>query len=84
MANFLPGVHPPHRKRTIKHPTATMISPKSVTIPMSMHIGRPAIPLVKVGDTVNVGTKIGEADGRISACIYSSVSGKVTKLGEYF
>ena len=83
MANFLPGVHTPHRKRTIKHPTATMISPKSVTIPMSMHIGRPAIPLVKVGDTVNVGTKIGEADGRISACIHSSVSGKVTKLGEY-
>lgn len=83
MASFLPGIHTPHRKRTIKHPTATMISPKSVTIPMSMHIGRPATVLVKVGDTVNVGTKIGEADGRISASVFSSVSGKVTKIGEY-
>ena len=60
-----------------------MIAPKVVTIPMSMHIGRPAIPTVKVGDTVCVGTKIGEADGRISATVHSSVSGKVTKITDY-
>ncbi len=83
MAFFLKGVHTPHRKRTIKQPTAAMIAPKTVTIPMSMHIGRPAIPTVKVGDTVCVGTKIGEADGRISACVFSSVSGKVTKITDY-
>ncbi len=57
--------------------------PKTVTIPMSMHIGKPALPTVKVGDAVKVGTKIGEADGRISSSVFSSVSGKVTKLAEY-
>lgn len=57
--------------------------PQTVTIPMAMHIGKPAIPTVKVGDLVKVGTKIGEADGAISANIYSSVSGKVTKLVDH-
>jgi len=60
-----------------------MDAPASVTLPMAMHIGRPAIPTVKVGDTVKVGTRIGEADGKISSNIYSSVSGKVTKLSEF-
>lgn len=60
-----------------------MDAPKSVTIPMSMHIGKPAIPAVKVGDLVKVGTKIAEADDKISSNIYSSVSGKVTKIAEY-
>ncbi len=83
MAFYLHGVHTPHRKNTIKQPTVKMDPPQVVTIPMSMHIGRPATPIVKVGDLVKVGTKIGEADGKISACVYSSVSGKVTKIGEY-
>ena len=83
MAFFLSGVRTPHRKQTIKQPTVAMIAPKTVTIPMSMHIGRPAIPAVKVGDTVCVGTKIGEADGRISSCVFSSVSGKVIKIADY-
>ncbi len=83
MAFYLPGIHTPHRKNTIKQPTVEMIPPQFVTLPMSMHIGRPAIPTVKVGDTVKVGTKVGEADGKISSSVYSSVSGKVTKLSEY-
>lgn len=83
MAFSLPGIHVPHRKNTIKQPTVKMDIPKSVTIPMAMHIGKPAIPCVKVGDLVKVGTKIGEADGKVSSCIYSGISGKVTKLSEY-
>ena len=83
MAFYLPGIHTPHRKNTIKQPTVKMDSVKSITVPMSMHIGKPAIPTVKVGDMVKVGTKIGEADGKISSSIYSGVSGKVTKLVQY-
>ena len=83
MAFYLPGVHTPHRKNTSKQPAIRMDIPKSVTIPMAMHIGKPAIPTVKVGDLVKIGTKIGEADGKISSCIYSGISGKVTKLAEY-
>ena len=60
-----------------------MPAPKTVTIPMSMHIGAPAKPCVKVGDPVKVGTLIAEAGGFVSAPIYASVSGKVTKITEY-
>ena len=83
MASYLRGIHTPHRKGTKNSPVIRIETPKTVTIPMSMHIGKPAVPTVKVGDLVKVGTKIGEADGYISSDIYSSVSGKVTKLVDY-
>ncbi len=83
MSFYLPGIHVPHRKNTIKQPTVKMDAPKTVTVPMSMHIGKPAVPTVKVGDFVKVGTKIGEADGKVSAPVFSSVSGKVAKISEY-
>ncbi len=83
MGFYLRGIHTPHRKNTKKSPTVRMDVPPTVILPMAMHIGKPATPTVKVGDTVKVGTKIGEADGYISSNVYASVSGKVTKLGEY-
>ena len=83
MAISLRGVHVPHRKHTKDTPAEHMTEVKSVTIPMSMHIGKPARPCVKVGDPVCVGTKIGEADGVVSSPIYSSVSGKVTKIKDF-
>jgi electron transport complex protein RnfC len=51
-----------------------------VTIPMSMNIGRPATPVVKAGDEVKVGQRIGEAGGFVSSPVYSGVSGKVKKI----
>ena len=56
--------------------------PKLVTIPMSMHIGVPAVPCVAVGDEVKVGQKIAEAGAGLSSPVYSGVSGKVKKLDE--
>ena len=81
--SFLHGVHVPHRKNTQSMAAVAMPSPKTVTIPMSMHIGAPAKPIVKVGQLVKVGTLIAEAGGFVSAPIYASVSGKVTKITEY-
>lgn len=83
MGSKLRGIHTPHRKDTKNSPVIRMDIPSTVTIPMSMHIGKPATPTVKVGDLVKVGTKIGEANGYVSSPIYSSVSGKVAKIGEY-
>lgn len=77
----LHGIHLPHRKNTAAFAAVRMSAPKSVTIPMSMHIGAPATPTVKVGDEVKVGTLIGEAGGYVSSPIHSSVSGKVTAVG---
>lgn len=82
MAFFLHGVHVPHRKHTADTAPSRMDIPASVTIPMSMHIGKPAAPVVKVGDAVKVGTLIAEQNGFISSPVHASVSGKVTKIGE--
>ena len=81
MPRFMLGrTHVPHRKNTAGAPAVRMPAPETVTIPTSQHIGAPATPIVKVGDTVYVGTKIGEAAGYVSSPIHSSVSGKVKKL----
>ena len=58
------------------------LTPATVTVPMSMHIGASARPVVKVGDLVKVGTLIGEATGKVSVPVHASVSGKVTKVTE--
>ena len=72
------GVHPVEGKEpTEAKPLVRFPEPDSVIIPMSMHLGAPATPIVNVGDTVKVGQKIGEAAGFISAPVHSSVSGKV-------
>ena len=80
MSFFLHGVHVPHRKHTADKAVFRMECPKTVILPMSMHIGAPARPLVKVGDKVKIGTLIGEAVGAVSSPVYSSISGKVTKI----
>ena len=70
----------PHLKGTAAMPPVAMEPPKTVTIPMSQHIGAPATPVCAVGDTVYVGTLIGEASGFVSAPVHSSVSGTVKKI----
>ena len=77
----LPGVHVPHRKHTDDQ-AIRMPSPESVTLPVSMHIGKPARVSVKVGDEVLVGSLVAEQDGVISSPVYASVSGKVTKIAD--
>lgn len=73
----LPGVSLPHKKGTAKAAPVVMPSPNTVLMPLSMHIGAPATPVVKTGDLVKVGQVIAEASGYVSAKIHSSVSGKV-------
>ena len=47
-----------------------------------MHIGAPATPIVKVGDSVKTGTLIAEQNGYISSPVYSSISGTVTEISD--
>ena len=82
MGGFLKGVHLPHRKNTANSNAVIMTPPKSVNIPTSMHIGAPAIPVVKKGDYVAVGTIIAEADNGLSVPVHSSVSGTVCEISE--
>ena len=77
---FLGNTRVPHSKSTADMQPVKMASPKEVLLPMSQHLGAPATPVVKVGDEVKVGQLIAEANGFVSSPIYSSVSGKVTKI----
>lgn len=78
----LSGISIAHRKNTVDSVPQKLPLPETVVIPMSMHIGKPAVPLVKAGERVTVGQKIADAGGFISAPVHSSVSGKVKKLDE--
>lgn len=78
----LQGVHVPHRKNTADMPSVKMDCPSVVSIPMSMHIGAPAKPLVKVGDHVKLGQRIAEAGGFVSSPVHASISGKVKKIDD--
>ena len=80
---FLGRTRVPHHKNTADMAAVRMTPPKEVLLPTSQHIGAPATPVVKVGDTVAVGQLIAEPNGYVSSPIYSSVSGKVTKIEEY-
>lgn len=78
---FKRGIHPlSHKKQTSSLPIQTMPLPKSVIIPLAQHTGAPCKPLVKKGDTVLVGQKIGDADSFITAPIHATVSGTVTDI----
>ena len=73
----------PHKKHTADMKGIRIPTPTTVVLPMSQYIGAPALPIVKVGEKVCVGTKVAEADGKVSAAIHSSVSGTVKKVGDF-
>jgi len=75
------GVHPTESIGATEHLACVRFpEPKTVVIPLSMHAGAPANPIVQVGDTVQVGQKIGEAAAFISAPVHASVSGTVVAI----
>ncbi len=77
------GVKLPNLKQTAGCAPERIPTPSKVTIPMSMHIGIPAVPVVKPGDTVKVGQLIGEAGGFVSAPVYASISGTVASVDNF-
>jgi len=55
---------------------------RSVRIPLKMHIGAPAAPVVGTGSFVHKGQLIAAAGGRVSANVHASIQGKVTVRGD--
>ncbi|MDF1546279.1 MAG: electron transport complex subunit RsxC [Bacteroidales bacterium] len=74
------GVHPPENKLSAGQIIEQLSIPKTVTIPISQHIGAPATIIVNKNDQVKTGQVIAKSSGFVSANIHSSVSGKVTKI----
>ena len=74
---FFGGVHPKgYKALTSQQAVQTFPEPDLLVIPMSQHIGAPCQPLVKKGDTVTVGQKIGDNQG-LCVPVHASVSGTV-------
>lgn len=70
------GIHPPEYKNLSAGGVINPVSPRQVVIPMQQHIGAPCVPLVKVGEKVLLGQKIGDGEG-LCAPVHASVSGIV-------
>ena len=74
--SFFGGVHPKENKIARDMAIQEFPEPDILVIPMSQHIGAPCKPLVKRGDLVTVGQKIGDNQG-LCVPVHASVSGKV-------
>lgn len=74
------GIHPVDEKLSAHIATQQAALPKQAVFMLSQHIGAPAVPVVKKGDKVMVGTLLAQAGGFVSAPVHASVSGVVAKI----
>ena len=75
--SFFGGVHPKENKfYACDAAIQDFPAPDVLVVPMSQHIGASCTPLVKKGDLVKVGQKIGDHAG-LCAPVHAPVSGKV-------
>ena len=79
-SRHLNSINAGHHKHTAGSATEVMPVPATVRISMSQNIGAPCKPLVKKGDTVLVGQKIGDTDAFLHVPVHASVSGTVTGI----
>ena len=79
--SFRGGIHPDPHKITAGRAIEALPAPKMVQIPLSMHIGVPSEPLVKAGEHVKMGQKIGDTDAFVSVPVHATVSGTVKSVG---
>ena len=78
---FTGGIHPYDGKELSKDKPILDFLPKGEMVYLlSQHIGAPARPVVKKGDSVLVGQKIAESVAFVSAPVHSSVSGTVKAI----
>jgi electron transport complex protein RnfC len=75
------GVHPPESKDlTNGRAIRRMPWPDEIVLPLRQHAGKPARALVRVGDRVERGDKIAEADGYVSVPIHASTAGTIVDI----
>ena len=79
-AKHLHSIDAGHYKNTASSETEVMPIPDIVKISMSQNIGAPCKPLVKKGDVVKFGQKIGDTDAFVSVPVHASVSGTVKAI----
>ncbi len=75
--SFFGGIHPKENKWYAEDkPIQVFPEPDLLVVPMQQHIGAPCIPLVKKGEQVTMGQKIGDNQG-LCVPVHAPVSGTV-------
>ncbi len=74
------GIHPPENKLSAGKGIEFLPLPETVVVPLSQHIGAPAVAEVAKGDRVLAGQLIAKAGGFVSANVHSPVSGTVVSV----
>lgn len=79
--SFKGGIHPIYNKeKTFASTIEQLPAPKELIVPLSQHAGTPCLPLVKPGEQVFMGQRIGDSTAPISSPIHSPVSGIVKAI----
>jgi electron transport complex protein RnfC len=82
--NLRGGVHPESKKELASDRAIRVLPmPQKLFVPLQQHIGAPAQPLVQVGDKVLKGQLIGASQGKVSAPIHASTSGRIVAIGDF-
>jgi Na+-translocating ferredoxin:NAD+ oxidoreductase subunit C len=75
------GIHPAEHKELTEHLSIEeMPSPDQVALPLSMHFGAPATPVVKKKQEVQEGDVVATVEKGLGATIHSSVTGVVRAI----
>jgi len=77
---FAHGVHPAGNKNTAGRPIRRLPFAPRMILPLAQHTGKPAVPIVSVGQEVVRGQLIAKADGFVSVPIHASVDGVVEAI----
>jgi len=79
--SFRHGVHPPEHKDETRHLAIRRFpfAPELV-VPLSQHLGKPAMPIVREGQEVMRGQTIATANGFMSVAMHAPASGVVRKI----
>ncbi|NND36638.1 MAG: electron transport complex subunit RsxC [Gammaproteobacteria bacterium] len=78
---FRHGAHPPEHKDATSHLEIRRFPFAPVLIvPLSQHLGKPAVPIVREGQEVVRGQTLAEADGFMSVAMHAPASGIVKRI----
>jgi electron transport complex protein RnfC len=80
-ATFQHGIHPAYHKETGSLPIRRMAFAPRLIVPLSQHIGKPAVCCVRVGQEVLRGQVIATADGMMSLPVHAPATGVVEAIG---
>lgn len=81
---FHGGIHPPECKdATRDRPIRDLPLQAKYVLPLQMHIGEAARPVVQVGDTVRRGQLLAQAADFVSASVHAPTSGLIAAMDEH-